>query len=220
MAHIEPSPSRPEPRVLLVEGQNDKHVVLQLCNRHPAIPDFYIQDAGAGDVGDQDSGGIEKLLASIGPQALAPGRETLGILADTDDSLQSRWDELAHQLGGVGIPLPPSPEPGGTIIPASRLRVGVWLMPNNQNTGELEDFVAQMIPQADPVWPLARQYIANIPMPDRKFAAGKTRRAEIHAWLAARAEPRLMGSAIHTLDLSTNAPLCQTFLTWLNHLFA
>ena len=209
MAHIEPSSSRPEPRVLLVEGQNDKHVVLQLCNRHPEIPDFYIQD----------SGNINELLAAIGPQALAPGRQTLGILADTDDSLQSRWDELAHQLRGVGIPLPPSPEPGGTIIPASRLRVGVWLMPNNQNTGELEDFVAQMIPHADPVWPLARQYIDGIPLSARKFAAGKTRRAEIHAWLAARAEPRLMGSAIRTHDLSTNAPLCQTFLTWLNRLF-
>lgn len=209
MAHIEPSPSRPEPKVLLVEGQNDKHVVLQLCNRHPAIPDFYIQD----------SGDINQLLAAIGPQALAPGRETLGILADTDDSLQSRWDELAHQLAGVGIPLPPAPEPGGTIIPGSQLRVGVWLMPNNQNTGELEDFVSQMIPAADPVWPLARQYIDGIPLPDRKFTAGKTRRAEIHAWLAARAEPRLMGLAIRTHDLATNAPLCQTFLTWLNRLF-
>ena len=210
MAHIEPSSSRPEPRVLLVEGQNDKHVVLQLCNRHPETPDFYIQD----------SGNINELLAAIGPQALAPGRETLGILADTDDSPQSRWDEIAYQLGEVGIPLPPSPEPGGTIIPGSQLRVGVWLMPNNQNTGELEDFVAQMIPQADPVWPLARQYIDGIPLSARKFAAGKTRRAEIHAWLAARAEPRLMGSAIHTRDLATSAPLCQTFLTWLKRLFA
>ena len=210
MARIEASSSGPEPKVLLVEGQNDKHVVLQLCNRHPAIPDFYIQD----------SGDINQLLAAIGPQALAPGRETLGILADTDDLPQSRWDEIAHQLAGVGIPLPPSPEPGGTIIPGSRLRVGIWLMPNNQNTGEVEDFVSQMIPAADPVWPLAQQYIAGIPLSARKFAAGKTLRAQIHAWLAARAEPRLMGLAIRAHDLATNGTLCQTFLTWLNRLFA
>ena len=34
--------SQSSDRVLLVEGQDDKHVVLQLCNRHESTPSFSI----------------------------------------------------------------------------------------------------------------------------------------------------------------------------------
>ena len=43
-------------RVLLVEGQDDKHIVRHLRNRHQAIPEFCIRDKG----------GIEGLLEDIG----------------------------------------------------------------------------------------------------------------------------------------------------------
>ena len=207
MARIESS--GPENRILLVEGQNDKHVVLQICNRHLAVPDFYIRDAG----------GINELLGAIVPAHRTPGREVLGILADTDDMLQSRWDEVAYRLNGVGITLPMKPDPEGTIVDGVRPRVGVWLMPDNTNNGEVEDFVSQMIPDGDPVWPLARNYIDGIPTVDRKFASGKTARARIYAWLAARAEPRMMGSAISSHDLKVDGELCRKFVAWLTRLF-
>ena len=44
-----------EDRVLLVEGQDDKHVVWHLCRRSQAMPSFHIKDKG----------GIDNLLASI-----------------------------------------------------------------------------------------------------------------------------------------------------------
>ena len=58
--------------------------------------------------------------------------------------------------------LPDQPEPSGTII-EGRLRIGIWLMPDNRSTGELEDFVGSMIPSGDPVWPLSEAYIDGIP---------------------------------------------------------
>ena len=98
-------------------------------------------------------------------------------------------------------------------------RVGVWLMPDNESPGELEDFVAQMIPDGDPVWPLSQDYIDGIPVSDRKFTAGKTLRAKIHAWLAAREDPRQMGAAIGTYDLDIGGDLCTRFTAWLDMLF-
>ena len=76
-----------------------------------------------------------------------------------------------------------------------------------------------MIPDCDPVWPLARAYIDGIPCAERKFIPKKQQRAEVHAWLAAREDPRLMGAAIGARDLDVDGPLCQSFVAWLERLF-
>ena len=98
-------------------------------------------------------------------------------------------------------------------------RIGIWLMPDNQSPGELEDFVAQMIPGSDPVWPLSQDYIDGIPVRNRKFTHSKTLRAKIYSWLASREDPRQMGLAIRALDLDIDGDLCTRFSNWLNRLF-
>ena len=201
---------QPEPRVLLVEGPDDKHVILQICNRSPQTPDFYIQDRG----------GVEPLLDAIGAEINAPERRALGILADADDDLPARWAAITNRLAEEGVQVPNNPEPNGMVIDtAGKPRVGIWLMPDNAINGELENFVADMIPAGDSVWPLARQYVDGIPLADRKFAENKTLRAQIHAWLAAREDPRQMGLAIRTRDLDVANALSQRFLGWLARLF-
>ena len=202
--------TQPESHVLLVEGPDDKHVVWQVCNRSPETPDFYIQDRG----------GIEPLIGAIGAELNAPGREVLGIIADADDNLAGRWAAVVNRLAEEGIRVPDHPNADGVIIETEdKPRVGIWLMPDNSTNGELENFVAQMIPPNDSVWPLSQCYVNQIPIAERKFAEGKTLRAQIHAWLAAREDPRQMGLAIRAQDLAVNNPLSQTFLTWLTRLF-
>ena len=203
-------PSQPEPHLLIVEGQDDKHVVWQICNRSPETPDFYIQDRG----------GIEPLLDAVGAEINAPGRQAVGILVDADDNPTGRWAAIANRLSDEGIQVPTSPAAEGIVVDTDgKPRVGIWLMPDNSTDGELENFVADMIPDDDPVWPLSQQYIRNIPPQHRKFAPGKTLRAQIHAWLATREDPRQMGLAIRTRDLAITNPLSQTFLRWLTNLF-
>ena len=213
MAHIEQFPldqALPEPRVLLVEGQNDKHVVLQICRRFPETPDFLIRD--------RDN--LEQLLESIGAEIAAPGLLTLGIMVDADTDPAARWDAISHRLSAAGLALPRVPQSGGAIIDTpGQPRAGIWIMPDNAAAGELEDFVARMIPPQDPVWPRAQEYINRIPQSDRKFSQNKRTRAQVHAWLATREQPRQMGSAIHARDLQTSGPLCQTFVDWLQRLF-
>lgn len=195
-------------RVLLVEGTDDEHVVRHLCNRHQAMPEFCIRDKG----------GIEVLLEDIGLEILDPRRKAVGILVDANDDLDARWSAVANRLRAENIEVPSSPERTGTIIDSTP-RVGIWLMPNNESPGELENFVSEMIPDDDPVWSLSENYIDGIPRAARKFAEKKILRAKIHAWLATREDPRQMGAAIGAHDLHVDGTLCTDFANWLQRLF-
>lgn len=197
-----------EDRVLLVEGQDDKHVVLHLCRRSGAMPPFRIEDKD----------GIDNLLASIGPEVKAPGRVAVGILPDANDNPAARWNALKHRLAEQHFNLPENPVPNGTVIDGSP-RIGVWLWPDNQEPGELENFVEAMVPQDDGVWPLAQAYVDGIPEPERRFPVGKTLKAKLYAWLATRQTPGRMGSSIGTGELEVVGPLAERFAGWLRRLF-
>lgn len=196
-------------RVLLVEGTDDEHVVRHLCDGHQAMPQFSIEKKE----------GIENLLDNIGLEILAPGRKAIGIIVDANDDLDARWQAVANRLREENIEVPSSPEPTGTIIPSTP-RVGLWFMPDNTSPGELENFVSEMIPDDDPIWPRSQTYIDDIPESDRKFTEKKILRAKVHAWLATREDPRPMGTAIRARDLHIDGPLSTTFANWLRQLFA
>lgn len=202
---------QPDRKLLLVEGVDDKYVVQGLCERHDFAVDFDIVD----------SGGFPELKKEIRPQAKVDGREALGLLVDANDNPAGRWDEVTHQLRGVGYDPPGKMALNGTIIDGvgRRPRVGVWLMPDYRTQGQLEDFIQQLIPSGDLVWPRAVAYIDDIPADARRFKPRKTQRAKIHAWLAARAEPRKMGLAIQAGDLDADAQPAIHFMNWLQRLF-
>ena len=197
-----------EERVLLVEGQDDMHVVDHLRRTDSQMPPFCIRSKG----------GINDLLHGIRGEVLTEDRVAVGILVDANDDLRSRWQAVAYRLRDAGIEPPAQPSPNGTII-NSRPRVGIWLMPDNEFPGELENFVEKMIPCDDAVWPLSRAYVDGIPEEHRRFKQGKILRAKVHAWLAAREEPRRMGSAIGAGDLDVAVEVSQKFVSWLRELF-
>ena len=199
-----PTPSR----VLLVEGVDDKHVARHVWQRHSAESPFCIVEKGS----------VDQLLKAIEVEVKVSGRQAVGILLDANTDPAGRWDAVKYRLEQANINLPENLCASGTII-ESHPRVGVWLMPDNAAPGELENFVAQMIPACDPVWPLAQGYIAGIPCAERKFIPKKQRRAEVHAWLAAREDPQQMGAAIGARDLQVDGALCQEFVAWLTRLF-
>ena len=195
-------------RVLLVEGRSDEHVVFHLCNRDPVCPvvNFDIKDKQ----------GLPNLLQSIASEIQTPDRQVVGILVDADNCVKERWDEVTEELSEVGIQAPSKPRQKGTIIDG-KPRVGIWLMPDNKSPGKLENFVERTIPKDDPVWPLSQNYINKIPEEYRKFKQPKIVKAKVHAWLATRKDPGLMGKAVRDLDIKNT--LYQEFLDWLKELF-
>ena len=206
-----PSIDPPE-RVLLVEGESDVHVVHHLCRRQDEpMPSFQIEDKGT----------LGQVLDAIGPELKVSGRKALGVLVDANDSLADRWRDLSSRCRAESIDLPPRPITTGTILETvdGRPRIGIWLMPDNESPGELEDFVQRMIPADDPVWPRSEDYVDRIPVPDRRFRPGKLLRAKLYAWLATRENPGRMGAAIGARDLRVDGALGSTFSRWLRSLF-
>ncbi len=202
----------PPERVLLVEGESDKHVVHHLCRRQDGpMPSFRIEDKGT----------LGQVLDAIGPELKVSGRRALGILVDANDSLADRWGDLSNRCRAANIDLPRRPIASGTILEPGngRPRIGIWLMPDNESPGEIEDFVQTMIPSDDPVWPRSESYVDQIPMADRRFRPGKLLRAKLYAWLATRENPGRMGAAIGARDLRVDGALGSTFATWLRSLF-
>ena len=204
------------PRLLLVEGQDDKHVVrhlVEVCALNV-------------DIGIREADGVDRLLSAIPSHVAVPGRQVLGIVADANGDPKSRWKDLTDRLWEsqaiqtAGARPPAQPQPQGIVLAESTRcpRIGVWMMPDNLSPGELEDFVRTMIPADDPVWPRAEGYIDDLPQPPR-FRHEKADKAKVHAWLATRKRPGRMGAAIGAGDLDVNVASCQTFVSWLGRLF-
>ena len=215
--------------VLMVEGQDDKHMVWQLCAQYPSL--FSIKRSGYelfvtlllgfNTFRITEQGSRPELIKSIRQQVVTSNSQAVGILVDADDSSTRCWHDLAAGFNRTGVQLPTLPSSGGTIIPEQgfRPRIGIWIMPDNSSRGELEDFVKGMIPGNDSVWRLSEQYIDNIPQPNRKFVNRKTDKAKVYAWLAARKEPGRVGAAIGAGDLNANNQPCLEFVSWISTLF-
>ena len=128
------------PKLLLVEGLDDKHVVEHLCREVAHDLTFVCKETR----------GSDPLLKAISVETKLDGRRALGIVMDANDDLAARWQAIDHRLRGADVQLPDQPAHGGTVIDNDP-RVGVWLMPDNSGPGELENFVAELVPKDDPV---------------------------------------------------------------------
>ena len=196
---------------LLVEGKDDEHFVCHLnAKLNLNLPLNILTRTG-----------IEDVLKVISTEIKVSGRKAVGIIVDANDNLDDRWKKISEILNAVNIDTPSSPPIDGTIIESKNRnpRIGIWLMPDNKSSGELEDFVIQMIPDDDDIWPLAQIYINSIPKTSRKFKRQKRRRAELYAWLAARKIPSRIGWTISSGDLNVDGKLTQSFVYWLVKLF-
>ena len=207
------SGSLPPPRLLLVEGSDDKKVIETLTKAGGLDLDFEIRE-------QQGFSGVINVVRTIWQSY---GLQAIGIIVDADENLTSQWGILSESLRTHPVmrELPDESEAGGTVFPGIP-RLGIWVMPDNSNSGELEDFIYRMIPQPDKIWPRSEKYIDDIiddiPEVDRPFPEHKSLKAKVHAWMATRSRPRPMWSGISESDLVLEEN-STAFLNWLRRLF-
>jgi hypothetical protein len=188
-------PKKPKPRQLLVEGKNDRHVIWALCNQYQLPETFSVE------VPEEDgTEGIEALLAGLPARLDEPKLQTLGIVVDADQDLAARWQAVRDRLIASGyqhVPKVP-PAEGWIDAPPDRPRVGVWLMPDNQLPGMLEDFVARLMPRDDALRPKAEAILQEIELAGlNRYTSVHRPKALIHTWLAWQETPGMpMGQAI------------------------
>lgn len=201
----------PNGPILLVEGEADQHFVIHLKRKQQSVAEWCTVSVG----------GWTDVVDAAGGLASTRGRSPVGMVVDADDNLAIRWQEIRAGLGDHGISIPLNPDLGGTIVTQSggMPKIGIWVMPDNQRPGALEDFVIDLVPAGHPNWPKALNYVGSIPRRDQGFPLDKTDRAILYAWIAACKKPPFIGLAIRNNELVWQSTPCDTFIGWANRLF-
>ena len=201
--------------ILLVEGKDDEHVLKHICGNR-GIPHL-------DQVKPLDS--VEKLLEDFPVQLKASNEEgdVVGMVIDADTNLDARWRAIRQRLIQSGYQdVPDNPESEGTILeppPQSTLpKTGIWIMPDNQTTGILENFLRFLVPQPTPLFD---HVIASVDsVPERRFGCLNKPKAIIHTWLAWQEDPGLpYGTAITARFLNPDLPEADVLVSWLMRLF-
>lgn len=203
-------------RTLLVESKDDEHVLKHICgNRAVGQIDVFKQH-----------GSVQNLLESIPVYLKAAGdREIVGIVVDADTDVAGRWDSLRDHMTNAGYEgVPRTPDLQGTIISPPRYKflpkVGIWVMPDNQTPGILEDLMLFLIPPQSRLFDHVKKSVYSIHKEDRRFSVVAEPKALIHTWLAWQEEPgRPMGTAITARFLDPDAKQADVLVDWLRRLF-
>jgi hypothetical protein len=203
--------------LLLVEGRDDQAVLTALwACRHQETLTF------------GDNRPVEDLLRKLPTFFKVSDVKALGVVVDADSDLAARWRSLSDKLRAAGYQnIPTSPSPDGTIVtrPKTPLlalvpRVGVWIWPNNQSDGILEDFVRSLVPVDCPLLSRAESAVAEIPSAQRRFVDVATPKAVIHTWLAWQKDPGTpFGTAIKAKFLDGHVADAEVLVKWLRELF-
>lgn len=197
---------------LLVEGNDDKHVIWALCEKYALHENFDIVDCK----------GVERLMEQIPVRFKASEVDTVGMVVDADMYLQSRWDSIRYKLSGIGFDVPKDLPSEGLILKNGTFKVGVWIMPDNNLKGMLEDFLSFLIPEHDKLKPVVQDILSSIEERKlNKYSENSRSKAFIHTWLAWQEDPGTpMGSSITKRYLTTEQEVCMKFVMWLKTLFA
>ena len=204
-------------KILLVEGTDDEHVLKHICGNH-GIP--HLDEV-------KNCGSVEKLIENLGvrlPLLIQEG-DAIGVVIDADTDISARWQSIRDRITDFGYQnVPDQPDPDGTILdpPAGSYlpRLGVWIMPNNQTSGILEDFLRFLVPQPNILFNHARDSVKTIPEGERRFKLLDEPKAVIHTWLAWQKDPGLpFGTAITARFLDPSVPEVDVLVAWLKRLF-
>jgi hypothetical protein len=197
---------------LLVEGKDDQHVVWALCEKFTITESFEVIDCT----------GIEKLLEQTPVRFKQSGIETIGIIVDADTDINARWNSLKNIMSAQGFVIPEEiPAEGLVLHNGDNKTVGIWIMPDNNLNGMLEDFIAFLVPDSDQLLPVTDVTLAEIETNQlNKYRSVHKAKARIHTWLAWQENPGTpLGLSITNRYLTTEAEVCNRFINWLNKLF-
>lgn len=197
---------------LLVEGNDDQHIIWQICEKFKIKENFDVIDCN----------GIDNLIDQIPTRFLQTGIKKLGLIVDADDNLDKRWLSILGQFLKRGINLPKIPDNEGTIMKNSDISVGIWLMPDNKSPGLIEDFISFLIPQSDNLLPITDKILLEIENENlNRYKIAHKSKAKIHTWLAWQENPGTpMGAAINKKYLNIDQENCYLLVKWLKNLFS
>jgi hypothetical protein len=210
---------------LVVEGNNDKFVVIALLAKHgiDMSPGFRPIELAVAKDSATGAEGIVPLLANMSDAIRLATDRPIGFVVDVDLSCDDRWAEVSKCLTAAGITPPPSCPPDGYIgrIPGRSYDCGVWMMPDCVlDHGKLEHLLKTLVPTGDPLWSLAETSTNQAKTAGAEFKDVDLVKATTHCWLAWQKEPGVpFGRAVTSNYFGHDSAEARAFLRWLKKLF-
>ena len=208
------------PKKLLVEGVVDKRVIVNLLISQGVN---WVTD-GKPIVHVDDLGGLPEILEDgvIESELRAWGLESLGIVVGANGDAAQQWQRIRERCRRE-IPTIPKriPSEGLILEHDYGVRFGVWIMPDNQLCGMLEDYLVSLVPdEQSHLLELARRSVLQAKAAGAPFREVHRTKAEIHTWLAWQDKP---GPQLHVAVLQRllvpDRPESRKFIAWLRSLF-
>jgi hypothetical protein len=204
---------------LLVEGATDKYAVACIMRKQVAWSD----EAPAVHI--KDLGGVDNLLkeGNISNELGAAGLRTLGLMLDANDQLAARYRRVRDE-SLLRFPLFPEEPPQRPLILDNDdgKRLGLWIMPDNKNSGYLEHFLAGLVPEAsrllwDHAAESANRAKAEFQAP---FSEPQIPKARFYTYLAWQKDPgRPPGYALMDEFLDPQSSETAAFVQWFRSLY-
>ena len=211
---------------LYVEGTDDKHAIKHLLARRGVDCPFHDEIAPATlpptNPEIRPAGDKGQVLGAMEPAVKFGTGLSVGFVLDADSAATNSWHAVRDRLSFLK-PKPPRKLPATGFVanvPAYRVRVGVWIMPDNRASGALENFLLSLIDADDLLLPLAYESTDRAKDIGANFSEIKREKAVIHAWLSWQQEPGLpFGTALAARYFNADTHSALPFLRWFDDLF-
>lgn len=160
-------------KLLIVEGNDDKNFFHALC-KHSNVTNYRIKETeGKSSYGSKISAIWKTYKSSV---------NSIGVIRDANSDFNRAFQSVQTALRDSDLPVPCKP-----LIPAinqnTGLRVNVFIMPNNERQGMLEDLLLQSVYE-NPAMACVNQYFSCLD--EIGFNPRMTSKARIQTYLAAQ----------------------------------
>lgn len=205
-------------KILLVEGYNDKGVIEQVLNAYGINVDIEIKVCGGVDVMSD-----ELRLYLKNPSAYS----AVAVIADADTNTNSRWQQIRNVLHNTGLykcNRLPLPSEGAVLVSVDSdisLKAGAWIMPNNEYSGALEEFLLEMVPAEDDLMVEVDDKLLDLESQSKQRYAGKDRnKAKVQTYIAWERKPGIsVATAVKSRILNPHTPTADKFVEWIKEVF-
>ncbi|MDX2130243.1 MAG: DUF3226 domain-containing protein [Chloroherpetonaceae bacterium] len=194
---------------LLVEGNDDLYLTGELADQ-AALPDcFYIHVCD----------GYPKILSNLETRLKAGTYQKLGVVLDADTNISKKWVRIKEILEKYGFVLEGWPNGKAYIESNKSKKIGIWIMPDNNTEGELEDFFLGFIPKKDDLIRPINEALDRLEK-EKLNRYTKRTKALVLTWLAWQEESGMpMGKSIKNYPQLLDLSSANGYINWLKTLF-
>ena len=200
----------------LVEGKDEEIVCSKILAKCRKIK-----------INKTDINGITKIIPALSAALKDPEIQKIAVILDADKNFDSIIESICSNLKVNGFIFPKYKKNSGLITNqvtsniVTKKIVGVWIMPNHESNGMLEDFLINIIPQNDSQKNSVNEFLNKLEELELNLYNKDLHRSKafIHCWLSIQKSPgKPFGQAIdmnlfNLKTLSENSYLYH-FLNW------